>query len=246
MRFSLFDLNKLVRPKILSHPFLYDNTEPQNFDRWWKEIRIKGKAKNCTGLRSALKDTYQRELPVLFEGLLLGDLADEEKWSISYAGKITGFVILYRGIYHLANTSEKIKQFIKCGKQAKIKGFSIKFFSGIEKDQENGEIIPVGPWKFTDEKYKGKEFIWFYDKSQVIALEHLVSFEGITPGNLLTFKRSKSLAISNELMNRPKFYKIGSWTSHIVKFYNSKTRSLDRLIPNKSFIEAKVAAQVPL
>lgn len=242
MRLSVFDLGKLVRPRILAHTFLFETTEPQNFDRWWKNVRIEYKFNNCAELKNSIQAAYKKDLTTLFSGLALGDLSEPTEWQASYVARIESIIVLLGGIYYNVDNDQKRQQAIEIAKKQKIRedkipvyGCSVSFHHGFKKAEEDpGSFEPLEPW-FWNNGIEGRSYSWFYEAKQILSLESLINFESAEPGKVLYFKHTAGFLLTNEKLNKPCFYKTGSWTTRNLKIYNPSNKSYDRLNPNKFF-----------
>ena len=183
MRFKANDIGRLVRPKTITHLFLWQNTE-KDIGQWWKETSSIFRWHNFEK-KQQLIDFYKCSLDYLFRDIQLGNpsLNPEN----SYIAEITSFIILYRGsLYHIPSKEKALsfeKELIKrLGKNAflPVVAVGLKFFKSFSiKDEEK---VLGEPWEYTNRE----DVTWFYKPKEIIPLENIISFETLTTGDLIS------------------------------------------------------------
>jgi len=244
MGFSLQDLGKLVRPRVLSDVFLFStktDTQQTSFDTWWKNVRhqflyLSNKQKNV------LCETYQTNLNNLFSSLSLGDLTQDSLLQSSYVACIDSFIVRSGKNYHIIDSKEKAEIFeSKIKKQfgskthIKIVALGLRFYKGIEKvigDDGRISYKPIEAWETTENTNHHR---WFYNEQHVLPIETIMDFEKAVPGSLVFFKQTKGMVIQYSVLRKPNFFNTSSWTNKSIKLLGGSGRSIIRFLPNKTF-----------
>lgn len=241
MKFSSNAFGKLVRPRVLTHVFLYpeyptsDSKQEldSSVDIWWKSVR-----RYYLFLTSLQQDqlttAYGLQLTDLFSDINLGDTSID--LSECYVGEIISLIVVFRGSYFLIESKQKAVEFeIKFkkmfGRYARIPvcAVGLKFYKGMDINKETKEIVPINPWEFTESNNK----IWFYYPNHIIPIENIIRFEKIKTGNIVLFKRSSGMVLSINNYNKKTFYKICSWTNRSIKLLTQK--NITRFTPDRNF-----------
>ena len=236
MKFRPEHIGLLVRPRVLSHVFLYQKNVGIDIERWWKGVDPYYRYRSYLQ-PDQLVGGYDSSLPSLFAGLSIGDTSKD--LSTAYVGVITSFIVYLHGQYYHMDSTEKATELearVKrmYGKYASLSvaALGIRFYMGMAKDPKTGKIVPVNPWEHTD---VDSQNIWFYRPIHVIPVENVIRYEAIDQGDLVCFKRTGGIVVTTRVMNKKKFFKTSSWSTKTVTLLNSAGDHFIRFLPNKQF-----------
>lgn len=230
MRFKASDIGLLVRPKTITHLFLW--TKDKNVDEWWKQTCFQYRWRNFEK-KQQLTSFYKIPLNNLFQDLHLGNPCKNlEK---SYISEITSFIILHKGSLYYIDTKEKAEYFEKemkkrFGQNAylSVVAVGLKFYKSIEKKEE--EFLPKDPWDHTNRQ----DVVWFYHPKEIIPLSNIMLFESLKLSDLVKMKRIDGIVISIKELAKPKFYSANSCVSKSIMLLSTNVNYV-RLIPEKRF-----------
>ena len=231
MRFKAADIGLMVRPKTITHLFLWKHDE--NLEEWWKQsifqYRWKGHEK-----KQQLTLQYKASLPDLFKDLQLGNA--HKNPGESYVATIKSFVILHRGsLYHL-ETKERADSFEREFKRRfgpnaylPVVAVGLKFYKNISVSADGG-LSPGEAWGPTDDS----KVTWFYQPKEIVTLTNIIAFETLTVGKLVLMKKVDGIVTSVKELSKPQFYSANSCVSTSVTLLTTNVNYI-RLIPDKRF-----------
>jgi len=236
MRLTTNDIGKLVRPRVLTHVYLW--TAPANthagVDSWWKTIKDQYQYLSSHQAYQLTK-TYNKPLQEIFEGLSLGDTSVD--LSKCYVAQVSSFIVMFKGTYYIVDSVKRGKQFEDMAKKAygpnaKVSIFAVglKFFEGMTR-QSNGTLKPINPSALTTIPDK----TWFYLPKHIVPVENIIRFEAVVLGDLVMFKESGGMVVSVNILNKARFFKTNSWSNRSVKLFSSFHLGYIRFLPNKNF-----------
>lgn len=209
MRFRACDIERLVRPKTLTHLLLWD--KKTNIDVWWKSVSGNSRWTQKSRVKF-LTDFYKCNLPTLFFDLSLTDINKEPEKS--YIGQITSFVVLHKGLAYLIESEENANIFHKniekfYGKDSylPIIAVGIKFYKSVNKTKDRYE--PQDAWKHTDLNSP----VWFYRPSDIVTIENIVKYEKQNLGDYVKLKKVHGLILKETHTDKSKFYQKNSATT---------------------------------
>ena len=230
MRFKAADIGLLVRPKTITHLYLWKRDE--DIDEWWKsamtQYRWRGFEK-----KQQLTMFYKTSLPLLFKNLQLGNTNTNP--TASYVATITSFMILHHGsLYHLA-TKEKVEAFEREMKKRfgpnaylPVVAVGLKFYKGFTSAE--GIKTPTDSWEHTERE----DVTWFYQPKEIIPLDNVIAFESLIPGKLVLMKKIDGIVLYAKELLKPQFYSANSCVSVAITMLSTNVTYV-RLTPDKRF-----------
>lgn len=230
MRFKAADIGLLVRPKTITHLFLW--TKESNIDEWWKQVLFQYRWRSYEK-KQQLLGYYKTDLPNLFQNLHLGDV--NKSTEHAYVCEIISFIILHKGSLYHVDSKEKAESFEKeikkrFGQNAylPVVAVGLKFYKGF-KIEENGFSLGE-PWEHTNKD----NAIWFYQPKEIVPISNVLSFESLYPGQLVAMKRIDGIVLYVKELSKPQFYSANSCVSKTVTLLSTNINYI-RLIPEKRF-----------
>ena len=239
MRLTVEDIGRLVRPRVLTHVFLFSKEQGVDVDNWWRSMRT------YRFLSSVRKDqivkVYKKSVDRVFDGLVVGNTATDPQ--NSYTAQITHLLVRIGSNYYLFDSVTKGIQFQesyqkKFGTRSRLKvcAVGVKFFGGFTSTEEGTNLLPIKPFRPEDNGDK----VWFYEPKHVIPLESVVRFESVEVGDLVMFQKSRGVAVTIRQLNKPKFFKTCSWSSRTIWLLNGLGNGHIRFLPDRQFTVVRV------
>lgn len=206
MRFKLEDFGRLVRPKKLTHLYLWNKSQ-SNIEVWWRN-KFSTFQWNSKAKKTQLTDHYKCDLPNLFKDLKFGSITNNPE---SYIGKISGFVVLYKGLPYYIDSFEKCRNFKNKIKKTygedcylPVVAVAVEFYGSVL--SVDGEYKESSPWPHTMDK----DVVWLYKPSEILTLENIVQYESYELGDMFKMKKKQGMIIKKIKNSTKKFYQKNS------------------------------------
>ena len=233
MKLGIEHFGTLVRPRVITHTFVFETAIPIEIEDWWQKVHYLYKYRSIFQAEQ-VTETFDKPLEEIFSEMSFGDLSTTSNYSSSYVGKIVGFIVLCRNQYFFIDSKEKFKSLENKPdnkNNVHIISAAVRFYKGFSADPETNQNIVLEQ----DICDNSKEHIWFYCRQHLLPLEHLIHFESIKVGELVSTKNRSYLALEISQPNKPSFYKTGSWSSKVIKVLCCNNSLVVKFFPNKKF-----------
>lgn len=251
MRVTPVDIGVLVRPRVLTHVYLYASaTTPTSIeiDGWWKTMRS---YRFLTSIRrDQITNTYKKPVDKVFQELKVGNTFSQLE--TSYTGQITHLIVKVGQNYFLIDSIEAGSKLLQTyqkryGTRTRVKvcAVGVRFFKGAKRDPDTDSLIPIDPWEgiAADEKEEMPVRLWFYEPKHLVRLEDIIRFESVEVGDLIFFQKSQGVVVNVRELNKPRFFKTCSWCSRTIVVMVAN--GLIRFLPDRKFQIHKQAPLLP-
>lgn len=230
MRFTSNTLGVLVRPRVLTHCFLESRfQQAQTTKTSWKALSRAVQAEELTA-------RFDKFLVELFEDLSLGDTTTTTTSSQEcYVGVVSSYITYStypRGsMFSLLHSEEQVKDMEQWSREkyghSSIHVFAVglKFYRNFNKETNT----PSVPWEYSEQE------TWFYSPWDLVPMSNIVAYEKCEPGDLILTPKTVNIVLANKRLNKPGFYKTGSWTSHRVTMLRGSNGLSMFLVPDRKF-----------
>ncbi len=235
MKLGVQHIGSLVRPRVLTHTFVFQIDSPTDIETWWQNVHYTFKYRSIFQAEQVV-ETFDKPLEKIFEDLSFGDLLNDSSYKESYVTQIVGFMVLLKNQYFYIDSKEKFEALASRNNQQNelyIVSAAVKIYKGF-KISKDGSIDLIDLWE------NSKNHIWFYCRQHLLPLKHLILFESIEIGDLIVTKTKAHLVIAVNTPNKPSFYKTGSWSSKVFKVLRCDDSSVQKFFPNKLFVISKL------